>query len=66
VTKEDRMVDVLSNFSDGNLHRIFVCDKSGKDGLPRPVAAITQRDLMRILLIFLGQTLQGEVRIAVA
>lgn len=92
VTASDKMVDVLSNFSDGNLHQIFVCDKSG-DERPRPIGAITQvrrdereteeekaratvtrmtahicschlndcllqRDVLRILLVYLGLTLR--------
>jgi len=43
----------------GNLHRVFLCEM--KNGLPHPVATITQRDVARILLIYLGLTLQGEV-----
>ena len=43
----------------GNLHRVFLCEL--QNGLPHPVAVITQRDVARILLIFLGLTLQGEV-----
>jgi len=43
----------------GNLHRVFLCEL--QNGLSHPVAVITQRDVARILLIFLGLTLQGEV-----
>lgn len=62
----DRMIDVLSNMSDGNLHRTIICDTSKSDELPRPIGAITQRDVLRIFLVYLGLTLQGEVRISVA
>lgn len=38
-----------------------------KNDLPHPIAVITQRDVMRLLLVFLGETLQvrkerGELR----
>ena len=59
------MGDVLNKLSDGNLHRVFLCEK-GDDGLPRPTALISQRDVMRMLIVFCGLTLQGEVRVSTA
>lgn len=47
---------VVLSLCAGNLHRVFVCEQ--KNDLPHPIAVITQRDVMRMLLIFLGETLQ--------
>ncbi len=39
----------------GNLHRVFVVDNTQSR---KPIAMITQRDVLRALLIYLGQTLR--------
>jgi len=64
VSPADSMLDVLSKMSDGNLHRIFVCEL--RNELPHPIAVITQRDVLRMLLVFCGLTLQGEFRVMTA
>lgn len=45
---------------DGNIHQIFVCDKT-KDNKLKPLAMITQRDLIRFVLYMSGCNLSAIV-----
>jgi len=49
VAGDNSLEDVIRMMDDGNIHRIFVCERAA-DGAPIPTHVIAQRDVLAILL----------------
>lgn len=55
VTPDQTFREVINKMNDGNIHRIFVCSKQSHDmDLPRATSVISQTDIIKQTLSFLG------------
>lgn len=57
LSPESTMKDVINMMNDGNIHRIFVCDKASIDNKkPKPTHVVSQTDVLRHVLSFMCET----------